>query len=132
MTLRQYLSLMLAGTVLSWGAVILIITMIDPTSSNFVVLAIFYISIFLALTGMFSVLGFISRVFILKKRLLLSRQVAVSFRQAVITALLIVTLLFLQSKAMLTWWNALLIVAIMTVVESFFISVASDTGNNNQ
>jgi len=123
---------MLAGTVLSWGAVILIITMIDPTSSNFVVLAIFYISIFLALTGMFSVLGFISRVFILKKRLLLSRQVAVSFRQAVITALLIVTLLFLQSKAMLTWWNALLIVAIMTVVESFFISVASDTGNNNQ
>jgi len=115
---------MLVGTLLSWIAVALIVTMIDPTSSRSVVFVVFYVSLFLAIAGTISVAGFLSRVMILGKRLRLSRQVAVSFRQAIIVSIMAIAALLLQSKSMLTWWNASLIVAAMTLLESFFISIA--------
>lgn len=77
---------------------------------------------YLALTGTLSVIGFLLRAALLRQQFVVSRHVAVSFRQAVLLALLIVVALFLQSKSLLTWWNALLIVAALTVLEFFFIS----------
>jgi hypothetical protein len=130
MTLRQYLTLMLVGTALSWGAVALIVTMINPTGSPSVVFAVFYISTLTALTGTFSVMGLLSRVTILGKKHHLSRQVAVSFRQAIMLSLLAIGVLFLQSHSMLSWWNAALMVAVLTVLESFFISTANRIGKS--
>jgi hypothetical protein len=113
---------MLLGTAMSWSAVILIMTMVDPTGTQPVVFVIFFMSLFMALTGTFSVFGFISRIALLGKGFHLSRQVAVSFRQSIILSLLVTGALFLQSKSLLTWWNAVLAVASATVLESFFIS----------
>jgi len=125
MTIRQYLYLMLIGTALCWSALVLIVTMIDPTGSQVPVFVMFYISAFFALAGTFSIIGFMSRVVVLNKRHNISRQVAVSFRQSLMLSLIIVIGLYLQSKTMLTWWNGLLIVAAITMLESFFISVAA-------
>lgn len=122
MTLRHYLLLMGVGTALAWGAVGIIIATVDPTDTQLVVFGVFYASLWLALTGTLSIIGFVLRVALLKKQLVVSRHVAVSFRQAVLLALLIVVSLFLQSRSLLTWWNALLIVAALTVLEFFFIS----------
>ncbi|HTK04630.1 MAG TPA: hypothetical protein VL500_03535 [Candidatus Eisenbacteria bacterium] len=122
MTLRQYLLLMGVGTALAWGAVGIIIATVDPTDTQLVVFGVFYASLWLALTGTLSIIGFVLRVALLKKQLVVSRHVAVSFRQAVLLALLIVVSLFLQSRSLLTWWNAVLIVAALTVLEFFFIS----------
>lgn len=122
MTIRQYLMLMMLGTAFAWSAVILIMTMIEPTGTQPVVMVVFFASLFLALTGTFSVLGFVSRIAVLRKGFRLSHQVAVSFRQAAILSLFLVAALFLQSKSMLTWWNAFLAVALATVLESFFIT----------
>ena len=113
---------MLMGTALSWSAVILIMTMVDPTGTQPIIFIVFFTSLFMALTGTFSVLGFVSRIALLGKAFRLSRQVAISFRQAVILALLVTLALFLQSRSMLTWWTAFLAVALATVLESFFIS----------
>src|SRR5687768_4702507 len=122
MTLRQYLLLMGVGTALAWSAVGLIIGTVDPTDTQPVVFGVFYASLWLALTGTLSIIGFVLRVALLKKQLVVSRHVAVSFRQAVLLSLLVVVSLFLQSRSLLTWWNALLIVAALTVLEFFFIS----------
>jgi len=122
MTIRHYLLLMLMGTALSWGAIVLIMTMVDPTGTQPLIFAVFFASLFLALTGTFSVLGFISRIAVLGKGFHLSKQVAVSFRQAAILSLLVTVALFLQSRSLLNWWNAALIVALATVIESFFIT----------
>ncbi len=122
MTLRQYLALMAVGTALAWTAVGLIVGTVDPTDTQPLVFGIFYASIFLALTGTLSVIGFLLRAALLRQQFVVSRHVAVSFRQAILLALLIVVALFLQSKSLLTWWNALLIVAALTVLEFFFIS----------
>lgn len=122
MTLRQYLLLMAVGTALAWGAVGLIVGTVDPTVTQPMVFGAFYASLFLALTGTLSVVGFVLRIAFLRQQLVVSRHVAISFRQAIMLALLIVISLFLQSRSLLTWWNALLIVAAITVLEFFFIS----------
>ncbi|MEA3249453.1 MAG: hypothetical protein U9Q03_03785 [Patescibacteria group bacterium] len=130
MTIRHYLALMLMGTALAWSAVILIMTMVDPTGTQPLVFVVFFFSVFLALTGTFSVFGFVSRIALLGKGFHLSRQVAVSFRQATILSLLVTIALLLQSKSMLTWWNAFLAVALATVLESFFISARKSEGRS--
>ena len=122
MTLRQYLLIMSLGTILSWGAVGLIMRTFYPTDIQSTVLIIFYISLFLALVGTFSLAGFILRIFLLKQQLLVSRHVAISFRQGILLALLLIVALILQSKSMLSWWSALLAVLALTILEFFFIS----------
>lgn len=122
MTLRQYLTLMGMGTALAWSAVALILFGVDPTETSGAVFVIFYVSLFLAITGTLSVIGFLMRVLVLRKQYFISRQVAVSFRQAVLLAALTVGGLILQSRSLLHWWTAALLVAAMTVLEFFFIS----------
>jgi hypothetical protein len=116
---------MFLGTLFSWSAMVSIVTMVNPIGSPFFIFVMFYISAFLACTGTFSIIGFLSRVMVLKKHQYLSRQVAISFRQALMLSFLIVGILFLQSHSMLTWWNAILMAAILTVLEFFFISATS-------
>jgi hypothetical protein len=132
MTLRQYLILMAAGTALAWAAVGAIIFTVDPSAAPTIVFAVFYASLFLALTGTLSIVGFLLRIFLLRKQLVVSRHVAISFRQAVLLALLIVIALFLRSRSLLTWWNALLIVAALTVLEFFFISTKVPSGRMHE
>ncbi len=122
MTLRQYLVLMLAGTALSWTAVGLIVTSVDPTDTQPVIFAIFYASLGLALVGTFSTVGFLLRHHLIARNAVLSRQVAVSFRQAVLLSFLAIAALILRSRSLLTWLNAGLLVGTMTLLEFFFIS----------
>lgn len=122
MTLKQYLILMCLGTALSWAAVGLIIAMIDPADAHALTFIVFYASMFLALAGTISVIGLAMRVLLLKKDFLISRQVFISFRQAVLLSLMLVAALILQSKSLLTVWTAVLLAAVLTVMEFFFIS----------
>lgn len=122
MTLRQYLALMTSGTAIAWTAVYLIVTNVDPFKAPLAVFVVFYASLFLALTGAFSVIGFILRIALLKQQLVVSRHVAISFRQSLLLAALLSFALYLNSRQLLTWWNALIIVAALTVLEFFFIS----------
>ncbi len=121
MTLKQYLLMIGFGTALSWAAAALIIFGIDPTETQAVVFAALYFSLLLGLTGLLSIIGFLLRVWLLPKELL-SRQVLVSFRQAVLLSLLAVIGLILQSRSLLTWFNASLVVIGMTLIEFLFIS----------
>lgn len=113
---------MTGGTALAWTAVYLIVTSVDPFKAPLAVFVVFYASLFLALTGAFSVIGFILRIALLRQQLVVSRHVAISFRQSLLLAALVSFALYLNSKELLTWWNALIIVAALTVLEFFFIS----------
>jgi hypothetical protein len=122
MTLKQYLLMMGAGTLLAGGAVAMILTTVDPADTQSIVFAALYISLFLALTGFFSIIGFLMRVWLLRKEPVLSRQVLVSFRQAILLSMVMVIALILQSRSLLNWFNAGLIVAGLTLLEFFFIT----------
>lgn len=122
MTLRLYLIIMSAATVLSWTAVGLVVAMTDPTRTQASVFIVLFASLFLALTGTLSLLGFLMRVWVLRKRYFVSREVLTSFRQAILLAILLIAALVMQSRGILSWWNALLMVAALTALEFFFVN----------
>lgn len=94
---------------------------INPTEAGGVGFVIFYLSGFLALVGTFSLLGFFLRVWFSHEQVIF-RHLGISFRQAVLFALLLIVALILQGERYLTWWNMLMLVAFLTVVEFVFIS----------
>ena len=122
MTLRQYLVLMTVGTLLAWSAVGVIVLAVDPAEAQTVIFAILYASLFMALTGTLSVSIFLIRTKLLRRSEILSRQVSLAFRQAMMLSALAVLTLHLQGKGLLTWWNSILMILALTLLEFFFIS----------
>lgn len=121
MSLKKYLILMSVCTLFCWLALVLVINYIDPTETNLLGFLFFYLSLFLACLGTMSVLGFAVRMKFLKDEIVY-KQVGTAFRQAVMFSFLVTGSLFLQSKSLLTWWNILLFILALTILEFFFIS----------
>jgi hypothetical protein len=122
MTLRSYLILMTLGTAVAAGAVALILNVADPDRASPAVFATFYACVFLAVSGLLSLLGFSARVFVLHRRTFISQEVALAFRQAMLAAAMTVAALLLKAHGRLNWWTGALAVAIITLGESFFVS----------
>lgn len=121
MTLRQYLILMTISAVFCWAIWVFVLFMIDPTTAGLLGFAFFYLSLFLALAGTMSVLGLLFRMKFGKEEAVF-RTVTTSFRQATLLALLLIGGLFLKSKNLLAWWNIVLLVLALAILEFFFIS----------
>jgi len=121
MTLKQYLLGMIAGTLVSWGALSLVINYLNPELAGNMGLAFLYLSLFLSIAGTVTLIGFTWR-FFLHKDEMLYRQVSVSFRQGVMIGLAVVIALFLQANKLLTWWNLLLLIIGLTVLEFLALS----------
>lgn len=122
MTLKNYLILMGACSAAAWACVALIVFGVDPDSTSAGVFTVFYAALFMGMAGLLSLIGFSARVFVLKRTVFISQEVALAFRQAVLLAGLIVGALWLQSRGQLNWWTGSLMVIIMTFMESFFIA----------
>lgn len=130
MTLRQYLTLMSLGTALCWLIWFFIVWRTDPFMADAAVFLIFYASLFLALLGTFSVLGFIVRGLILQNDDLVFRHVKRTFRQSVIVSGILVFALFLWQKHLLTWWNALLLLVFFGILEGIIFTNRKYSGND--
>lgn len=122
MSLKHYLILMGTGTALAATVLGLVLATVDPKTASGAVFAVFYACVFLTVTGLLSIIGFTARVFLLDKKLFISQEVAISFRQAMLIGALVVGALHLRSRDQLNWWTSLLMIALMTLLEFFFIS----------
>lgn len=121
MTLKTYLTIMILATSVCWSAWAVVINSINPQTTNWIGFSLFYASLFLSIVGTAALVGFVIR-FILLRQDLVFRQVAIAFRQSFLFAIIIVASLILQSFRMLTWYNAILLIAGLTVLEFFLIS----------
>jgi hypothetical protein len=121
MSLKQYLIIMIIATLICWGALAMVIFNVDPETTGLAGFGLFYVSLFLALTGTISLIGLLIRRAIDRQQLIV-RQVGLAFRQAISFAFLIVILVYLQSQRLLTWWNLLILMVALTVLEFFLIS----------
>lgn len=122
MTLKQYLIFMTVATLLSWLAFGLVFFLIDPTTAARAGVFMFYLSLFLALLGTVAILGFLIRMKLRRGEVIISLEVAGAFRQGFFLAFLFTSSLYLQSKNVLVWWNVLLLIAALTILEFLFIS----------
>ena len=117
MTLKQYLILMSVASSLCWLAWFFIILSTDPNHASAVIFLFFYISLFLAIVGTFSVIGFLIKIKIIKNDAVVFRHVKKTFRQSILLAGLFILALFLLQKDLLTWWNTIILVLLFIVLE---------------
>jgi len=119
MTLKKYLNLMTILTVVCWVVWVLTLILVNPQQSDLIGFVLFYFSLFLALLGTASVLGFLIRVWLKKKPIF--KQVEIAFRQAIWFGLLISSIFILKGLNLLRWWNALFLILFLIFLELFFL-----------
>ena len=121
MTLKSYLWGMRISTVLSIAAWLTVVYNINPEKAGIVGQILFYLSLFLALAGVFILL-----ITWLRRKILGSdwafAHLGMSFRQGILLSALANALLIFQSLGILTWWDGLLLAAGIFIIELYFLS----------
>ncbi|MBI2644955.1 hypothetical protein HYW94_02145 [Candidatus Uhrbacteria bacterium] len=126
MSIRGYTFFLAMTTMLSWIAWVAVVIAINPLETEGVGIALFYISLSLALAGTFSLVGFLIRTVFIKKEEVFSR-VGIALRQAVFFTLLVDGFLFLQSMRLLTWYNTAFLIIALAIAEFVVISNVKHT-----
>lgn len=121
MTLRAYIWGMRIITLFSLSALGAVIFYTDPEGSGIVGICLFYIAVFFALSGIFNLLLLFIRRKILGNELAV-KNIELSFRQSILLSIIVLAIMVLQSYQMLIWWDALLVVAGVFLVELYFLS----------
>ncbi len=121
MTLKNYLTVMSFLTLICFAIFFYVATTVDPHSTNWLGFVLFYSSLFIALVGLITLIGFLLRYFILKQGLAFN-LVKLSFRQSFVLSLFLILGLFLQANDLLTWLNLVFLIAGFSILEVFLIS----------
>lgn len=121
MSLKAYLWGLKISTVLALSAWGLTLFWVDPQKGGWVGQLLFYSSLFLTLSGIFALLLTAVR----KRKTDNEEQmfhVGMSLRQGLLLAVLAIALLAMQRFGVLVWWDGLLAVAGILLVELYFLS----------
>lgn len=108
-------------TAICGGIFLFITNLVDPTATNWFGFGLFYLSLFLFLSGLAALFGFIVRFVALKKELAFN-LVKIAFRQSFLFSLFIIFLLILKSQQLFNWLNLFLLVILFAIFELFLIS----------
>jgi hypothetical protein len=122
MTLKQYLITMSVIAALCWLTWSYIAWAVNPEATNWFGFLLFYFSLFLALAGTATVVGFLVRFVALKKELAF-RLVREAFRQSFLFASLIIISLMLLSRGLFSWLNLLLLIIGLSALEFFLLNL---------
>ena len=120
-SLRSYLVAIAASTALCFAAWLLVIFFINPTASTTLGLTVFYISLFFTLVGALTLIGFYVRVW-LSKNEIIYEHVGTAFRQSILLSIVVIGGLIMQAYRVLTWWDALLFVVSVSLLEFYFLT----------
>ena len=121
MSLKKYLIIMFSMTLVCWIAWLFVLYFMDPLGAGSVGFLLFYMSLFFASLGTFSLLGFFIRVWFSKEQVIF-RHLGIATRQSLWFSGLIVLTLILQASEFLQWWSIVLLIIFMTLLEFFFLS----------
>jgi len=108
-------------TSMCWTAFYFITHAINPETTNWYGFLLFYLALFLALSGTAAILGFFIR-FVGIGQDLAFRSVKAAFRQSFLFAGFFVAVLILLSQGLFTWMNVALLIISLSVLELFLIS----------
>ena len=128
MSLRSYLLLMSAGTLICWISWFFVLFKISPVTGGLPAVLAFYLSLLLSIVGTFSVLGFLIRSWFYKNDEAVFRQVKNTFRQSVFIGITVTVIFLLASKNLLFWWNGSILIAFFFFVEATFFASKKDKG----
>ncbi|MFA5022128.1 MAG: hypothetical protein WC508_03550 [Patescibacteria group bacterium] len=121
MSFRVFLLLVIAGTILAWLAWGMVIFYFDPSQAGIAGFTIFYLTLFLGLSGLLFLIINSIKTKIGKDQLLLYR-IRISLRHAIMFSVIVLGWALLKTQGLLRWWNFLLLVLVLALLEFFFIS----------
>jgi len=121
MPLRLYLLIMSVMTVFCWLVFGYIIWTVNPEATNATGFWLFYLSLFLALSGTAAIIGFLIRFVFLRHELAVG-QVKIAFRQSFLFSGFIIAALFLSARDLLTALNLLILIIALSALEFFLLS----------
>jgi hypothetical protein len=121
MTLKKYLAVMVIATAICWTIFLFVSSMVNPEATNWIGFFLFYLSLFMALSGTASLVGFLIR-FVALKRELAFHAVRIAFRQSFMFALFIISILILLSQSLFNWLNLIMLIVVFTITETVMIN----------
>lgn len=116
MTLKTYLKVMTIATLIVWGLFGFVVYNINPEKTNVLGLTLFFFSLFIALAGTFTLLGFFLRLQIMREELAF-RSVSAAFRQSFMLSILIIIFLLMIKWKVFNWLNLGLLIIVMIAAE---------------
>lgn len=109
----------IVATVLAWGAWVFVVARTDPATVGTAGLFVFYLALFTAVAGSATIIG----LFVRRNDADRVRAIGIAIRQGLLTALAVIIAVFLQARDLLTWLNLIFLVAALTLLELFVISL---------
>lgn len=126
MSHHKYMAIIGSAGVVSFLAWILVLNKLSPFENTGMTLTLFYLSLFVAMSCLFTVLGFYFRVWLNKNEVFYS-QITVAFRQGTMLTVIALGCLTFQLLGILTWWSGLLLIICVTLIE-FYLMARSASG----
>lgn len=120
MTLKKYLILTAIATAVCWTIFLFVASVVNPELTNWLGFFLFYLSLFMAISGTASLVGFLIR-FVALRHELAFYAVKVAYRQSFLFSLFIIAILILLSQSLFTWLNLLMLVAVFVIAEMVMI-----------
>ena len=121
MNIKQLFFVVGGATLLFWIVWIMVVVKINPYETDFFGFMLFYFTLLFSLLGTFFITSFALRK-AFNKFTMEFDIVSTSFRQSFFLALLNVSLLVFQGLQMLNILNTILLIAVIVVLEFFFLS----------
>ncbi len=118
---NTYLTGILIATFFSWASWFVVVYKLSPFSQQTLALSLFYSSLFIALAGTFALILYFLRVWANKKEIY-NVHLNTSIRQGVLLSIMVIIGLAFQRLRVLTWWDGILLLAIVLLIEFYFSS----------
>ncbi len=120
MTLKKYLMVIAIATAICWTVFLFIASVVNPELTSWLGFFLFYLALFMAISGTASLIGFLVR-FVALRHELVFYAVKVAYRQSFMFAFFIIITLILLSQNLFTWLNLLMLVAVFVILEMVMI-----------
>jgi len=120
MSLKLYLWLTGLASFLALVSFLAILWFFSPENASGIILILFFLSLFMALCGFFSLIGFYFR-HRKHRNKLPNYFLGISFRQGTLLSALLVGYLTMKYFGVFTWWTALIFLIIVVAIEMAFL-----------
>lgn len=109
------------ATVAAWGGWVFVLFRVDPYEAGMLGLILFYLTLFIASVGTWSVLIVVFRTVFLKRNEVLIREARIAFRHSIMLSLVGAGGLWLAAQSSLRWWHLLLALVLLGGLEYVFL-----------
>jgi Ca2+/Na+ antiporter len=121
MSFKWYAILMGLGTGLAWVAWVIILQTVNPDEAGILGKVFFFVTLFLGLVGMITLLGLIYRIGFRKRNEMLVKEVRVAFRHALLLSAVVVLTLIFSANDWLKWHTLVAFLLVVVGLEYMFL-----------